>query len=72
MSCTVASKLYHIEFINMEPYVPRAAVKRGEMVSLICEEAACVLNTLKKALLERVRLLHELKEDKSLLLWEDD
>lgn len=56
----------------MEPYVPRAAVKRGEMVSLICEEAACVLNTLKKALLERVRLLHELKEDKSLLLWEDD
>lgn len=57
----------------MEAYVPRAAVKSGDMVSLICEEAAYVLNTaLKKALLERFRLLHELKEDKSLLLWEDD
>ena len=43
---------------------------RSDDVSILCEEAACELDTvLRKTLLEGVRLPHELQWDKSTLLW---
>ena len=43
---------------------------RSDDVSILCEEAACELDTvLQKGLLEGARLPHELQWDKSPLLW---
>ena len=44
-------------YIDSKGYVPRAAVKLGEMSSIICK-------ALEKAFLEKVELLHELHWDK--------